>query len=75
MKFEIDNKLVDVEINRKKIKNLYIRVKDGKIIVSANTFTTDNYIKNLLESERIKIEQMLKKDNLKKITTAFCKKN
>ena len=42
-----------------KIKNLYVRVKDGTIKVSANTYTSDRYIKDLLERERPNIEKML----------------
>ena len=65
MKFTYKNYLVDVEINRKNIKNLYVRVRNGKIIVNANTYTSDRYIENLLENERLNIEKMLKNEKLK----------
>jgi len=62
MKFAYKNYLVDVEINRKNIKNLYVRVRNGRIIVNANTYTSDKYIRNLLERERTNIENMLEKE-------------
>ena len=65
MKFSYKNDLIDVEINRKNIKNLYVRVKSGKIAVNANTFTSDKYIKELLERERTNIENMLEKEEVR----------
>ena len=62
MKFAYKNYLVDVEINRKNIKNLYVRVRNGRIIVNANTYTSDKYIRDLLERERTNIENMLEKE-------------
>ena len=62
MKFSYKNYLVDVEINRKNIKNLYVRVRNGKIVVNANTYTSDKYIRNLLERERTNIEKLLEKE-------------
>jgi len=67
MKFKYKNYDIDVIINRKKIKNLYIRIKDGKIVVNTNTYTSDKYIENLLERERISIEGMLEKEKIKAI--------
>lgn len=71
MKFVLDDKKIDVVINRKKIKNLYIRIKDGKIVVSANTFTSDKYIENLLEREKESIRKMLKKTPIKPTNSVF----
>ena len=62
MKFDYKNYLVDVEINRKNIKNLYIRIRNGKIIVNTNTLTSDKYIRYLLEREKDNIEKMLEKE-------------
>lgn len=71
MKFIYRNYEVDVIIYRKKIKNLYVRVKDGTIKVSANTYTSDRYIKDLLERERPNIEKMLEKEKLKPTDRIF----
>ena len=62
MKFNYKNYLVDVEINRKDIKNLYVRVRNGRIVVNANTYTSDKYIRDLLEHQRTNVERMLEKE-------------
>lgn len=71
MKFITNDKEIDVIINRKKIKNLYIRVKDGKIFVNANTFTSDKYIKKLLEQNRKSIEKMFKSQKKEEKDTIY----
>ena len=71
MKFVYKNYLVNVIINRKKIKNLYIRVKDGQIIVNTNTYTSDKYVEKLLERERENIERLLEKETLKPSDKVF----
>lgn len=65
MKFIIDRKEIEVEIKRKNIKNVYIRVKNGKIVVSAFSFVTSEYIRNLLETNRGSIEKMFAKQEIK----------
>ena len=49
MKIEVNGILIDVVITRKKIKNIYFRVKeDLKLYVSCHPICTDKYIENLL---------------------------
>lgn len=69
MKFYINGLNLDVIINRKKINNIYIRVKDGKIVVNANTYTSDRYIEKLLERERENIAKMIKDIPVKSVTS------
>ena len=71
MKFRVEEKDIDVIINRKKIKNIYIRIKDEKIVVNANTFTSDKYIENLLEREKENIKKMFEKIEIKKTNSCF----
>ena len=60
MKFEIDNKIYDVEITRKNNKNTYIRVKsDLKIYVTTSYFTTKGSIMRLLERNKDAISKMI----------------
>lgn len=60
MKFEIDNKLYDVDITKKNNKNTYIRVKsDLKIYVTTSYFTTKNGILRLLERNKSDIKKMI----------------
>lgn len=65
MKYEIDNKIYDVEIIKKNNKNTYIRVKDGKICVTTNHFATTSYIKKLLDDNNEFLIKALNKDKLK----------
>ena len=66
MTFEIDNKSLEVIIVRKKIKNIYIRVKDNKIYVNCNNFVSLSYIKKLLDREYKSILKMYNEQNIKK---------
>lgn len=50
MKYEVNNKIYDVEIIKKNNKNTYIRVKDNKICVTTSYFVSNSYIKKLLDS-------------------------
>ena len=61
MKIEIDNNEYDVIVEKKiSTKNTYIRVKeDGKIYVTCNKFTTNIFIKNLINDNIDKIKKML----------------
>ena len=44
MNFNYNDKSYDVEIIKKNNKNIYIRVKNSKIIVTCNYFTTKKMI-------------------------------
>mgnify|MGYP004643008587 CR=1 FL=1 len=65
MYYSIDGKNIEVVIVRKKIKNIYIRVKDNKIFVSANSLVSLKYIESLLKKEENSIRKMLEKDQNK----------
>ncbi|MGL4850211.1 MAG: M48 family metallopeptidase [Clostridium sp.] len=49
-----------VTISKKRMKNISIRIRDGKILVSAPLGISDEYIFDLLEKKRIWIEEKLK---------------
>lgn len=65
-----------VIIQRKKMKNISIRIRDGKILVSAPVNVSEKYIFELLESKKVwideklsikrdlKIDDLLKRDNI-----------
>ena len=62
MKFNYDNKDYEIIIEKKKIKNLYIRVKeDLKIYISCNRFTTNRQIEKVIKDNNKTICNMLEK--------------
>lgn len=62
MKILIDGISIDVEIDRKKIKNIYFRFKDDKkLYVSCNYLCTENYIEKLLKDNEKDIIKLYKK--------------
>lgn len=64
MKYIIDDVSYDVVIERKKNKNIYIRIKeDMKIHVSCNYLTPNNIIKKVLDDNIISLKKMLKSVN------------
>lgn len=70
MEFVIDGNNYNVIINKKSIKNTYIRVDDNlNIVVNTNYFTTKKKIKNLLDLNIDALKNMInkrKKENDKK---------
>ena len=48
MQIDIDNNTYEIEIIKKNNRNTYIRVKNGKIIVTTNYLTTKNSILKLI---------------------------
>ena len=70
MNFEYNGKLYEVVIEKKKIKNTYIRVKDDlKIYVSTSYLTPKFSIKKLISDNRkqiIKMIELKEKSNSKK---------
>ena len=62
MKIEIDNKIYDIEIIRKNNRNTYVRVKNGKIVVTTNYLTSKNSIIKLIEDNKDSIVKMIDKD-------------
>ena len=65
MQIEIDDNIYDVEIIKKNNRNTYIRVKNGKIIVTTNYLSSKNSIKKLIEDNLSSIEKMIVMDNKK----------
>jgi len=65
MKIEIDDNIYLVEVIRKNNKNTYIRVKNGKICVTTNYFTSDKSIKKLIDDNKNDIIRMINHDKRK----------
>ena len=65
MNIVINNKTYDIEIIKKNNKNTYIRVKNGKIIVTTNPFTSKNTILKLINDNIESITKMINTDNKK----------
>lgn len=63
MKFKYNNNVYEVEIIKKNNKNIYIRVKNGKVIVTCGNFVTKRYIEKLINDNYISICKMIDKDN------------
>jgi len=63
MQVVIDDNSYNVEIIKKNNKNTYIRVKDGRIIVTTNYFTSKNSIIKLIENNKDSIVKMIDKDS------------
>ena len=60
MKYEIDGKIYNVNIVKKRNKNTYIRIKeDMSILITTNYFTTKKDIQKLLDNNRAAIIKML----------------
>lgn len=66
MYIEIDNNKYEVDIIKKNNKNTYIRVKDGKIIVTTNYFNSNKGIIKLINDNMSSIRLMIDKDNKRK---------
>lgn len=57
-----NDKIYEVEVIKKNNKNIYIRVKEGKIIVTCNYFTTKKQIDKLIKDNYNSIIKMIEKD-------------
>ena len=66
MQVELNGILYDVEIIKKNNKNTYVRVKDGKIVVTTNYFVSKNEIIKFIKNNQDSIIKMISKDNNKK---------
>ncbi len=62
MKYKIDNNIYEVEIIRKNNKNTYVRVKDGKIVVTTSFLTTKLTITKILDDNVSFLKKALYKD-------------
>ncbi len=67
----LDHKEYPIEIIRKNNKNTYLRVKDGKIIVTTNYLTSLTTINKLIKNNTAFIDKALNKSNLKKEDDSF----
>lgn len=67
----LDGKEYPIEIIRKNNKNTYLRVKDGKIIVTTNYLTSLTTINKLIKNNTAFIDKALNKSNLKKEDDSF----
>lgn len=62
MILEIDNIKYEVEIIKKNNRNTYIRVKNGKVLVTTNYLTSKNSIMKLINDNIDTIKKMIDKD-------------
>lgn len=62
MKYKIDNNIYEVEIIRKNNKNTYVRVKDGKIVITTSFLTTKLTITKILGDNVLFLKKALYKD-------------
>lgn len=67
----LNNKEYPIEIIRKNNKNTYLRVKEGKIIVTTNYLTSSFTINKLIKDNTSFINKALLKENKKKEDTSF----
>ncbi|MGN1358106.1 MAG: M48 family metallopeptidase [Bacilli bacterium] len=65
MLVEINNKEYEVEIIKKNNRNTYVRVKNGKIVVSTNYLTSKSSILKLINDNKDSIIKMIDNDNKK----------
>ena len=72
MNIEYNNKNYDVEIIRKNNKNIYIRVKNNKVIITCNYLTSTKTIKKLIDENYNSIIKMINKmESIKEKQTKF----
>lgn len=65
MQVEIDNRIYDVLIIKKNNRNTYVRVKNGKIVVTTNYLCSKNSIVKLIMDNKKSIIQMINNDSKK----------
>ena len=57
MQIILDNDIVDIIIERKRIKNMYMRIKENlSLYVSVNKYISDKEIINVLEKNKKSLE-------------------
>lgn len=71
MNYVIKEKVYEVVINKKKIRNLYMRYKNGVIYVNAPIFVSKNEINKLLDSNNEYLIKMINKENIKNDRNLF----
>ena len=65
MKLEINDRVYEVEVIKKNNKNTYVRVKNGKIVVTTNYLTNKNSIIKLINENKNSIVKMIDHDDKK----------
>lgn len=65
MKYEVNKKLYEVIINKKKIKHLYMRYKDEVIYISTPVFVLEKEIIKLLNDNNSYLTKRINKDDKK----------
>ena len=61
MKIEYNNKLYEIEIIKKNNKNLYIRIKENKVVITCNYFTSKKEIERIIKNNYKTITKMIEK--------------
>ena len=57
MQIEIDNNIYDIDIIKKNNKNTYVRVKNGKIVVTTNYLTSKKSIVEMINKDSKKMDK------------------
>lgn len=65
MVFQYKDKNYEVEIIKKNNKNTYVRVRDGKIYVTTNFFTSEKHIYSLLSENKKAIGKMIERSEVR----------
>ena len=63
MEIELNGNRYEIEIIKKNNRNTYVRVKNGKIVVTTNYFTSKNSIIKLIKDNEDSILRMMNKDS------------
>lgn len=71
MQVQLLDLIVDVEIIIKNNKNLYIRAKDGKLVVTCNRFTSKRTIEKVIKDNENSLYKMFVKSNKDDINDLF----
>ncbi len=71
MEYIYKDKYYEIEIIRKNNKNTYLRVKDGKIVVTTNYLVSRSKVEKLIKDNTAFINKNLDKDIEKKKDTSF----
>ncbi len=66
MELTYKEKIYNVEIIKKNNKNIYIRVKDGKVVITCNYLTTKREIDRLIKENYNVITKMIDKEEKRK---------
>ena len=63
-KVKYQNKTIAYTINKAKIKNIYITIENGEVVIKAPWYTTRNQIQEVVESKRDWIMKKLEEYNV-----------